>query len=165
MFLLGHYAWLFARNRSRPEGTRFPAPSSGQALRPAPVMELVGAPTLDVHASAANDGRWWLVPLFSCSLFNACRWLANARWSCLGCERWTVVACSLVFLFFCSMHVGGLPTLGGHASAANDDCWWLFPVGAYSYTRLPDCPEAPSARLYPDSAALGSWFLVSYSDS
>jgi hypothetical protein len=26
--------------------------------------------------------------------------------------------CSLVFLFFCLMHVGGSATLGGHASAA-----------------------------------------------
>jgi hypothetical protein len=40
-----------ARNRS----DWFPAPSSGQALRPAPVMNLGGLPRLVDHASAASD--------------------------------------------------------------------------------------------------------------
>jgi hypothetical protein len=44
-----------ARNRSRPEGTRFPAPSSGQALRPAPIMNVGGSLTFIGHASAASD--------------------------------------------------------------------------------------------------------------
>jgi hypothetical protein len=39
-----------ARNRSRPEGTR-------------PAMDVGGIPTLVDHASAASDGRWWLLPV------------------------------------------------------------------------------------------------------
>jgi hypothetical protein len=40
-----------ARNRS----DWFPAPSCGQALRPAPVMDVGGCPRLVGHASAASD--------------------------------------------------------------------------------------------------------------
>jgi hypothetical protein len=40
-----------ARNRS----DWFPAPSSGQALRPAPIMDVGGWPRLVDHASAVND--------------------------------------------------------------------------------------------------------------
>jgi hypothetical protein len=35
-----------------------------------------------------------------------------------------VVACSLVFLFFCLMNVGGSPTPVDHASAASDKWLW-----------------------------------------
>jgi hypothetical protein len=61
-------AGYFARNRSRPEGTRFPAPSCGQALRPAPIMEVGGSLMLVGYASAAiNKCLWLSVRLFVCS--------------------------------------------------------------------------------------------------
>jgi hypothetical protein len=52
---LCHCAWraLFARNRS----DRFPAPSCGQALRPAPIMIVGGSLTSVGYASAAVNWR------------------------------------------------------------------------------------------------------------
>jgi hypothetical protein len=61
-----------------------------------------------------------------------------------------VVVCSFVRLFVCSMDVGGAPTLVGYASAASEQPRFsaLGSVGAYSYTRLQDWPDAPAGRLY-----------------
>jgi hypothetical protein len=77
-----------ARNRS--DG--FPAPSCGQALRPAPIMNLCGPPSLVDHASAASDYCCGMFSFFLVLLFNVCRWLFNADWSCLGCERLLLAA-------------------------------------------------------------------------
>jgi hypothetical protein len=44
------------------------------------------------------------------------RWVAMPRLQTMNDG-----GCSLVFLFFCSMDVGGSLMLGGHASAANDE--------------------------------------------
>jgi hypothetical protein len=63
-------AALFARNRS----DRFPAPSCGQALRPAPVMNVDGWLQLVAHASAAIKQ-----PLFVCSFVHV-RACANDCW-------------------------------------------------------------------------------------
>jgi hypothetical protein len=56
----------------------FPAPSCEQALRPAPIMDVVGFPQAYGHASAAINQRLLaLVRLFLG--LNECRWRSNPR--------------------------------------------------------------------------------------
>jgi hypothetical protein len=67
-----------ARGGGKKPSDWFPAPSSGQALRPAPVMHVGGSLSFVPYASAANDKCCW----------------GTAR-----CAR----ICSFVLLFFCSL--------------------------------------------------------------
>jgi hypothetical protein len=60
-------------------------------------MDVIGAPTLVGHASAAIK-RWLLAICSFVRLFNGCDWRSNARWSCLGCDQEVVVG----DLFVCS---------------------------------------------------------------
>jgi hypothetical protein len=86
--LLGHCAWRAARNRS----DWFPAPSSGQALRPAPVMDVGGSPKLLIMPRLRTMMVGGLFTCFLVLLFSVPQFRSSAVPSVLGSQRGNAIS-------------------------------------------------------------------------